>query len=159
VGLQSNAHSTREELREIRAGLGKALYQMKRVLSCPGRAGKWRSFLRERNIARATGDRLVVAHKKSLRPPNCVDDPIPESPEVAARRLVRHLWPRLRAIITAREVLYYFVRDVSTMAGESGRELRPDGVFVLRPLPEIVDSVPVIDVEAVEVASQYSEVI
>jgi hypothetical protein len=159
VSLQRNAHATREELREIRAGLGNKLFEMKRLLASPGRGGQWSAFLRERDIARATADRLVHAHQLSLRPPNCLSDSIPETPEMAARALVRKLWPRLRAVLPTQEHFYCFVRDLSALYGESTRELRPEGVLVLRPAPEIVNSVPVIDVEAVEVTGEYGEVI
>jgi hypothetical protein len=110
VSLQRNAHATREELPEIRAGLGNALFGMKRLLASPGRDGQWSAFLRERDIARATADRLVRAHQLSLRSPNCVDEAIPDSPEMAARALIRKLWPRLRAVLTTHEHVYCFVR-------------------------------------------------
>ena len=83
VSLQRNAQGTREELREIRAGLGNALFEMKVLLASPGRGGQWSAFLRERDIARATADRLVRAHQLSLRPPNCLSDSISETPEMA----------------------------------------------------------------------------
>ena len=159
VSLQRNAQGTREELREIRAGLGNALFGMKRLLASPGRGGQWSAFLRERNIARATADRLVRAHQLSLRQLNCVDEAIPDSPEVAARALIRKLWPRLRAVLTTHEHVFCFVRDLSALYGESIRELRPEGVLVLKPALEVRDPAPVIDVESVEVAGDYGEVI
>jgi hypothetical protein len=159
AGLQSNARGTREELREIRAGLGHKLFEMKRLLSCPGRGGQWSAFLRERDIARATADRLVRAHQLSLRSPNCVDEAIPDSPEVAARALVRKLWPRLGTVLTTHEHVFCFVRDLSALYGESIRELRPEGVLVFRPADEPLDPVVVTDVESVEVAGEYGEVI
>ena len=159
VGLQRNAQGTREELREIRAGLGNALFGMKILLASPGRGGKWSEFLRQRNIARATGDRLVRAHQLSLRPPNCLTDSISETPEMAARALIRKLWPRLRAVLTTHEHVFCFVRDLSALYGESIRELRPEGVLVLKPAPEVIDSVVATDVESAEAAGEYGEVI
>jgi hypothetical protein len=159
VSLQRNAHATQEELREIRVGLGNALFGMKILLASPGRGGQWSAFLRERDIARATADRLVRAHQLSLRPPNCLSDSISETPEMVARALIRKLWPRLRAVLTMQEHVFCFVRDLSALYGESIRELRPEGVLVLRPAPEVLDPTQVSDVEAAEVAGEYGEVI
>jgi hypothetical protein len=78
---------------------------------------------------------------------------------VAARALIRKLWPRLRTVLTTHEHVYCFVRDLSTLYGESIRELRPEGVLVVRPAPEVLVPAPVIDLQAVEVAGEYGEVI
>ena len=60
---------------------------------------------------------------------------------MAARALVRKLWPRLRAVLTTQEHVFCFVRDLSTLYGESMRELRPEGVLVFRPAAEPLDPV------------------
>ena len=62
-------------------------------------------------------------------------------------------------MLTTQEHFFCFVRDLTTLYGESIRELRPEGVLVLRPASEVLVPVPAIDVESVEVAGEYGEVI
>jgi hypothetical protein len=52
-----------------------------------------------------------------------------------------------------------FCPDLSTLYGEPIRERRPEGVLVFRPATEPLDAVPVVDIEAAEVAGEYGEVI
>jgi hypothetical protein len=78
---------------------------------------------------------------------------------MAARALIRKLWPRLRTVLTTQEHVFCFVRDLSALYDESIRELRPEGVLVFRPVAEPLDPAPVIDVESAEVAGEYGEVI
>jgi hypothetical protein len=78
---------------------------------------------------------------------------------MAARALIRKLWPRLWTVLTTQEHIFCFVRDLSALYGESIRELRPEGVLVFRPTAEPLDPVVVTDVESVEVAGEYGEVI
>jgi hypothetical protein len=54
------------ELRVLRAQLAERLYQMKTLLSRPGRGGGWRSWRSTVGIPRSTGDRLVERHAESL---------------------------------------------------------------------------------------------
>jgi hypothetical protein len=55
---------------------------MKELLAKPGRDGQWSGFLRERNIPRATGDRLVARHQRSLNPDaNRLSEPVSEPTE------------------------------------------------------------------------------
>jgi hypothetical protein len=132
---------------------------MKTLLASPGRAGKWSEFLRNRNIARATADRLANSYKKSLQPPNCILESIPESPEAAARNLVRKPWPKLRPVLASQELLYCFVAGLAAIAGGTCYDLRSDGVLVFRPAPEVVDPVPTMTPIMVKVGFEETEVI
>ncbi len=49
-----------QNLRSLRAELGKKLAEMKQMLARPGRSGKWSVWLKDHKIARATADRLVL---------------------------------------------------------------------------------------------------
>jgi hypothetical protein len=111
----------------------------------------------------ATSEHVKSAHSLTDSECKCLSDASlpanPDSPEVAARALIRKLWPRLRTVLTTHEHVYCFVRNLSTLYGESIRELRPEGVLVVRPAPEVLVPAPVIDLQAVEVAGEYGEVI
>src|ERR1700676_4198889 len=73
VNAKNAARATNEELRALRARLGEQLSEMKRLLAKPGCDGQWSGFLREHDIPRATADRLVARHERSLHPDeNCV---------------------------------------------------------------------------------------
>jgi len=63
---QSLLGKTRDELKIVRANLAERLYELKSVLSCPGRSGQWSGFLASEKIPRTTADRLVSLHEKSI---------------------------------------------------------------------------------------------
>jgi hypothetical protein len=68
VSAENTIRHTNEELRMIRQVLAKKLYEMKTILAKPGRNGKWKSFLDQNNIARATADRYVKLYEQLLNP-------------------------------------------------------------------------------------------
>jgi hypothetical protein len=76
--MRSTVKDYRGELRALGKTLGEALYFMKILLARPGRKGKWSEFLRERKIPRRSGDRLVAAYERSVRPAeSCTHGAIP----------------------------------------------------------------------------------
>jgi hypothetical protein len=104
------ARATNEELRAIRAKLGEQLCRMKEVLAKPGCDGQWSGFLREHNIPRATADRLVGRHLRSLIPDvNCLTEPVSEPTEEEVRELFSSVWPRLRCTLRSQQSLQLFV--------------------------------------------------
>jgi hypothetical protein len=110
VSAKNAARATSEELRTLRAKLGEQLSEMKRILAKPGRGGQWSSFLAERQIPRATGDRLVARHLRSLNPDaNRLSEPVPESTEEEVRKLFAMVWPKLRRTLRSRQSLQLFV--------------------------------------------------
>jgi hypothetical protein len=155
VALQSNVYATREELRTIRAGLGDALCQMKRLLASPGRGGQWSEFLPK-------GTSLALPPIASFW---LIRNLCGRRIALMTQFLTHRKWPpgiaikpsaKLRAATP--EHVYRFVWDLTTLCGKSIRELRPNGFLVLRPAPEIGDPFPVTDLEW-EVAGEYSEAI
>jgi hypothetical protein len=91
--------ATNEELRVLRAKLGEQLSEMKQMLAKPGRGGQWSSFLEERQIPRATADRLVARHLRSLDPDaNRLSEPVSEPTEEEVQRLFIAVWPKLGAL-------------------------------------------------------------
>src|SRR5579872_2080932 len=64
--LSADRRASARELRQIRSALAERLYEMKSLLSRPGRNGEWRGWLREQAIPRSTADRLVSRHAETL---------------------------------------------------------------------------------------------
>jgi hypothetical protein len=110
LNAKNAARATKTELHAIRAKLGEHLYQMKRVLVQPGRGGQWSSFLKERQIPRATADRLVAVHERSLNPVvNCLTESISEPTEEEVQKLFTSVWPKLRRSLRSRPSLLLFI--------------------------------------------------
>lgn len=110
VNAKRSAKSTNEELRAIRAKLGRQLHEMKSFLAKPGRGGQWSSFLEQRNIPRATADRLVARHQMSLDPDaNRLTEPVCEPTEAEVQKLFTHMWPKLRRTLRSQQSVELFV--------------------------------------------------
>ncbi len=120
VNAKNTVRATNEELRALRAKLGEQLSAMKQILAKPGCDGQWSGFLRERNIPRATGDRLVSRHLRSLDPnANCVTEDVSEPTEEEVQRLFTSVWPKLHRTLRSRQSVDLFVR-LLTAHCESG---------------------------------------
>jgi hypothetical protein len=110
VNAKNTARATNEELRVLRAKLGEQLCRMKEVLAKPGCDGQWSGFLRERGIPRATADRLVGRHLRSLNPDaNLLTEPVAEPTEEDVQRLFIAVWPKLRRTLRSQQSLQLFV--------------------------------------------------
>jgi hypothetical protein len=108
---RNTVRMTKDELRAIRAKLGEQLCRMKEVLASPGRDGQWSGFLRERQIPRATADRLASRHLRSLNPEaNCVSEPVFEPTDEDVQKLFASVWPKLRRTLRSPQSLDLFVR-------------------------------------------------
>src|ERR1700722_9290930 len=106
LNAKNTARATNEELRVLRAKLGEQLSEMKQMLSKPGRDGQWSGFLRERNIPRATADRLVGRHLRSLNPDaNCATEDVsePTDTDEEVRKLFAMVWPKLRRTLRSQQ--------------------------------------------------------
>lgn len=57
---------TAAELRAIKLKLGERLSAVKRLLSRPGRGGKYHAWLRERHIPRSSSDRLIERYLETV---------------------------------------------------------------------------------------------
>jgi hypothetical protein len=105
------ARATNDELRAIRRKLGEQLSEMKQILAKPGRGGQWSSFLMERGIPRATADRLVARHQRSLNPDaNRLSEPVSEPTDEEVQKLFIAVWPKLRRTLRSRQSVDLFVR-------------------------------------------------
>jgi excinuclease UvrABC nuclease subunit len=109
---QAAAAQSKEHLSQIRHQLGERLCEVKKLVARPGRGGGWSAFLAAQGIPRASADRYVQRYEKTLHPDsNCVNESI-ESTELAVRKLFAAVWPRLRRVITSKEALDLFIREL-----------------------------------------------
>jgi hypothetical protein len=110
VIAKNTARATKAELHEIRLKLGEHLHEMKKLLAAPGRDGQWSGFLREHNIPRATADRLVARHQRSIDPDaNLLTEPIPEPTEKEVETLFKSILPKLRRTLRSRQSFDLFM--------------------------------------------------
>jgi hypothetical protein len=87
---------------------------MKQILAKPGRGGQWSSFLVERQIPRATADRLVARHLRSLDPnANCATEELAEPTDDDVQKLFNAVWPKLRRTLRSRQSVDLFVSLLS----------------------------------------------
>lgn len=132
VTAKHAARASKDELRSIRAKLGEQLSEMKEILARPGCGGLWSSFLKERQIPRATADRLVASHLRFLSPDvNRPSEAISEPTDDDVRKLFDSLWPKLRHTLRTPQSLYRMV-DLLTSQYECS-ELTDRGILVLKP--------------------------
>jgi hypothetical protein len=128
---------TNEELRALRAKLGEQLSEMKKLLVRPGCDGRWSGFLRERQIPRATADRLVARHLRSLNPdPNRISEAVSEPTEEEIQELFTSLWPKLRRTLRSRDSLALFV-ELLTSRYESGEATDREALVLTPPTATI----------------------
>lgn len=131
---QTSLHKTREEFRLIRSNLAERLYEIKAVLSCPGRAGQWSSFLTSKGIPRTTGDRLVASHEKSIsQNGNGTSGATKKLSDDGIAQVAKTTWARLGKKLGTHEAIYQFL---SKLIIESGIpfETFDDGILILLPV-------------------------
>lgn len=94
---------------------------MKKLLAKPGCDGQWSGFLREHQIPRASADRLVGRHLRSLDPSaNCVTEELSEPTDEDVQKLFVAVWPMLRRTLRSRQRVDLFV-SLLTAHFESGK--------------------------------------
>lgn len=137
----ASMRSQSQNLRSLRAELGKKLAEMKLVLARPGRNGQWTGWLREHKIPRATADRLVLQHERSLHPESsCVSEAISEPTEEEIQTLFDKLAPKLRKALPTSASLYRFL-DLMTSAFDGvEREVTDKGIVIVNPANQITQS-------------------
>jgi hypothetical protein len=128
--------SQTENLRSLRSELGKLLHQMKGLLARPGRNGQWSAWLKERQISRATADRLVTKYERSLNPElNCLNEAIPEPTEEQIQMLLNKVAPKLRRVLQTPASAFCFL-DLLTSSFALERKDTEEGFVVLRPVQQ-----------------------
>ena len=137
---------TKQELGALRLELGRRLYEMKVLLACPGRAGKWSQFLSAQRIPRASADRYAKTYEITLIPPAEIasSEAIQQSPEEPARKVLESIWPKLRQLLTDPEIAYQFLCAVVGRCGTLQAEITDSGIAVRK--PTTINSEPSSDV-------------
>ena len=122
-----------ENLRSLRSELGKKLSEMKQLLARPGCAGGWSAYLREHRIPRATADRLVTKHERSLNPNgNRLTESITEPTESEIQNLFDKIAPKLRRVSPTPASAYRFVELLlSSLALEC--RVSEEGLTMVKP--------------------------
>ena len=142
--LSADRRMTAVELRQIRASLAERLYDMKTLLSRPGRGGQWRGWLRERAIPRSTADRLVSRHAETLGSGNEGNVPsgaTSEEVEANAEKLARNVWSRFGKVLTTEDSVIDFIVRIAEFAGVA-HEKRAEGLLIFKPAPTAAEELP-----------------
>jgi hypothetical protein len=115
VRVHASQKATSKQLRLIRATLSQRLYEVKSLLSRPGRSGEWCGWLKQRGIPRSTADRLVTRYAESLtgEAGNCPSEAISPDEDVIDK-LLQSILPRLRRVLTTKEAVLEFVLRLAT---------------------------------------------
>jgi hypothetical protein len=123
-----------QRLRTTRHDLSRMLFHMKQVLAKPGRNGQWSAWLKEKEICRATADRLVERYARSLIPDaNCVAEASTEPTEAEIQRLVRNVLPRMRRMLRSPQSAYRFIDLLTTTCQGVIRTVSHEGIFIVKP--------------------------
>jgi hypothetical protein len=102
--------------------LSEMLYTMKAVLSKPGRSGGWSSWLKERQIPRATADRLVVryleANGLTKDGSNCLNESTkPEPTEAQIGKLLTTVHEKCERVLVSPWSRYAFIKLLANRLG------------------------------------------
>jgi hypothetical protein len=131
--FKGSIKSQTENLRCLRAELGKRLSEMKQLLSRPGRNGQWSGWLKQNRISRATADRLVLQHERALHPDwNRLSEQITEPTEEEIQTLLDKVTPKLRLVMRTPLSAYKFIDLLSASVGLNRKETE-GGFIVLKP--------------------------
>jgi hypothetical protein len=150
---------TNQKAREVRQHLGKLLFHLKQVLAKPGRDGRWSSFLREHGIPRATADRLVARHQRSLDPnANRISEATSEPTAEQVQKVFNSVWPRLRRVLVTPSSIYQFVLALASACKDPCLELREEGILVLRPTADVTNSQQHVDTAAEDAEAVFANV-
>lgn len=155
--LSADRRTTAVELRQIRAALAERFYEMKLVLSCPGRGGLWRSWLKEKGINRSTADRLCARHGETLGIDNgdAPREAISNSADDSAEKVAKSVWSRFGKFLTTDEAVIQFIGSIATASGIR-HERREEGLLIFSPSLKPSDELPA-TAPAIDPAPQPSE--
>jgi hypothetical protein len=123
----------RQCIRGLDSRLGQMFFQLKSILAKPGRNGGWSSWLAERNISRATADRLVVRFARSRGLYNRLPhEASPEPTELQIKALCANIWPRCEKTLTTPQSRYAFLQCFLYRSGLA-HDLHEHGTFLYEP--------------------------
>jgi DNA-binding transcriptional MerR regulator len=134
VDFRASIKNETQKFRSLRDELGRHLSEMKQVLARPGRSGQWSSFLKEHKIPRATADRLVQKHERSLRPhTNRLSEAISEPTEQEIQRLLAKVLPKLCRVLRTPQSTYRFLDLVTSVFDGIDRRATEEGLLIVKP--------------------------
>ncbi len=112
----ASVRRNRQRVAILKAQLAEQLYHYKRLLVKTGRGGKWTLFLISLDINRASADRWVKMHERSLSPPQTPNRLIealsgPSHEDIAI--LVKKLKPKLVSVLTTPDSATRFLSELS----------------------------------------------
>jgi hypothetical protein len=142
--LSGDRKATGKELRLVRARLAERLFAMKQILCRAGRAGQWRSWLRQQHIPRSTADRLAMRHAETLGGDdgNVPTGAIPEPATPTAEKLAATVWSSsLRKVLVTGESVFQFLASIAQISGIP-HEQRQEGLMIFTPVRKAADEVP-----------------
>jgi hypothetical protein len=142
--LSGDRKATSKELRLVRARLAERLLAMKQILCRAGRAGQWRSWLRQQHIPRSTADRLAMRHAETLGGDdgNVPTGAIPEPATPTAEKLAKVVWSSsLKKVLVTGESVFQFLASIAQISGIP-HEQRQEGLMIFNPVPKAADEVP-----------------
>jgi hypothetical protein len=142
---KDTAKEQTQRLRIARQDLSRVLFQMKQALAKPGRNGEWSSWLREKGIPRATGDRLARKYERSLNPvSNCINEAISAPTEAEIQKALKTVLPKLRHVLQTPQSAYHFITLLISVCDGIGRQVTDAGIFIAKPQaePTAGESVP-----------------
>lgn len=146
-------------LRSLRSELGRLLHQMKGLLARPGRNGQWSAWLKEREISRATADRLIAKHERSLNPEtNCLTESISEPTEQEIQNLFAKVGPSIRRVLRTPQSVYEFI-ELLASSFALNRKDNEEGFVVLRPVQQTTAFESVPEESAVEPSPVIADVL
>jgi hypothetical protein len=158
INYAASMRSQTQNLRSLRAELGKRLSEMKQILARPGRGGEWSGWLRERRIPRATADRLVTKYERSLNPDeNRLTESISEPTEEEIQTLLDRMLPKLRKALPTKTSVYKFIELLASLSVLERWETE-EGFFLVKPSAHIAIEQSVSEKTQVEPVPVVAEV-
>jgi hypothetical protein len=136
--------SQTENLRSLRAELGKRLSEMKQLLARPGRNGQWSAWLKQNRISRATADRLVLKFGRPVNPDgNCLTESISEPSEEEIQTLLDKVGPKMRRVLRTPQSVYKFIELLPSSFEGVERRATSEGLVIVKPVQKagVVDAV------------------
>jgi hypothetical protein len=123
-----------QNIHSLRSELGSKLAAMKTLLAKPGRNGQWSAWLKEREISRATADRLVATYERSLNPDgNCLIAQFTEPTGEEIKALLDKVCPKLLRVLKTPSSAFRFVDLLTSSLQGLDRRVTDEGLLILKP--------------------------
>jgi hypothetical protein len=141
--LSADHKTTAKELRKLRVALAERLFEMKSLLSRPGRGGEWRGWLRERKIPRSTADRLCARHAETVGADveNVLSGATSEPTKSDVLKFSYTLWPRIQKVVTTYDSVLIFLGAIAA-ATAVRYEHQEEGLMIFKSVNKAMNELP-----------------